>query len=65
MGGKGRSASEMRRAGTGEVNMAGWWWIPIGVGAWFAVATAVALWLGPVLRSCSQARETLDKLGKP
>jgi hypothetical protein len=38
-----------------------WWWIPIGLVAWFAVAAAVALSLGPVLRSCSQAREALDQ----
>jgi len=38
-----------------------WWWIPIGLVAWFAVATAVALLLGPVLRSCSQAREAQDQ----
>ncbi len=37
-----------------------WWWIPIGLVAWFAVATAVALLLGPVLKSCSQAREAQD-----
>ena len=40
--------------------MDGWWWIPIGLVTWFAVALAVALWLGAVLRSCSQAREALD-----
>ncbi len=40
--------------------MDGWWWLPIGLVAWFAVATAVALLLGPVLRSCAQAREALD-----
>jgi hypothetical protein len=37
--------------------MDGWWWIPIGLVTWFAVAMAVALCLGLVLRSCSQARE--------
>jgi hypothetical protein len=41
--------------------MDGWWWIPIGLVTWFAVAMAVALWLGTVLRSCSQAREALDQ----
>jgi hypothetical protein len=41
--------------------MDGWWWIPIGLVTWFAVATAVALLLGPVLRSCSQARKALDQ----
>jgi hypothetical protein len=37
-----------------------WWWIPIGLVAWFAVATAVALLLGQVLKSCSRAREAQD-----
>jgi hypothetical protein len=41
--------------------MDAWWWIPIGLVAWSAVAAAVGLWLGPVLRSCSQAREALDQ----
>jgi len=40
--------------------MDGWWWLPIGLIAWSAVAMAMALWLGPVLRSCSQPREALD-----
>jgi hypothetical protein len=43
-----------------EVDMDMWWWIPIGLVAWFAVATAVALLLGQVLKSCSQAREAQD-----
>ena len=40
--------------------MDGWWWLPIGLVAWFAVAMAVALLLGPVLRGCAQAREAGD-----
>ena len=44
----------------GEVDM-DMWWIPIGLVAWFAVATAVALLLGPVLKSCSQSREAQDR----
>ncbi len=43
-----------------EVDVDGWWWLPIGLVAWFAVAMAVALWLGPVLRGCAQAREAGD-----
>ena len=38
-----------------------WWWVPIGLAAWFLVALAVALLLGPVLRHSSQARETMDE----
>jgi hypothetical protein len=38
-----------------------WWWIPIGLAAWFAVSVAVGLRLGSFLRSCSQAWETLDE----
>jgi hypothetical protein len=41
--------------------MNAWWWVPIGLVAWFAVAVAVGLWLGPVLRTCSQAREAQDQ----
>jgi hypothetical protein len=40
--------------------MNAWWWVPIGLVAWFAVSVAVGLWLGPVLRRCSQAREALE-----
>jgi hypothetical protein len=38
--------------------MDAWWWVPIGLVAWFAVAVAAGLLLGPVLRYCSQAWET-------
>jgi len=38
-----------------------WWWIPIGLVAWFAVAVGTGLWLGAVLRSCSRAREAADQ----
>jgi hypothetical protein len=40
--------------------MDAWWWVPVILVAWFAVAVAVGLWLGPVLRYCSQAREALE-----
>jgi len=43
-----------------EAGMDVWWWLLIGLIAWFAVSVAVGLWLGPVLRHCSQAREALD-----
>lgn len=36
------------------------WWIPIGLAAWFLVALAVALLIGPVLRRSSRERERLD-----
>jgi hypothetical protein len=38
-----------------------WWWVPIGLAAWFLVALAIALCFGPVLRRSSQAREALDQ----
>jgi len=41
--------------------MNAWWWVLIGLAAWFAVALAVVgLWLAPVLRRSSQERETLE-----
>jgi hypothetical protein len=36
-----------------------WWWVPIGLAAWFLVAIVVGLLIGPVLRRSSQARESL------
>ena len=41
----------------GEAEMNAWWWVPIGLGAWLALAVVVGLLLGPVLRHCSQARD--------
>jgi type II secretory pathway component PulL len=38
--------------------MDAWWWLPIGLAAWFAVSLVVGLLLGPFLKSCSQAWET-------
>ena len=40
--------------------MNAWWWVPTSLVAWFAVSVAVGLWLGPVLRRCSQVREALE-----
>ena len=40
--------------------MNAWWWVPISLVAWVAVSVAVGLWLGPVLRRCSQAREAQE-----
>ena len=42
-----------------------WWWVPIGLAAWFLVAIAIALCLGPVLRRSSQAREIPDETPEP
>lgn len=33
-----------------------WWWVPIGLAAWFLVAIVASLLIGPVLRRSSQAR---------
>jgi hypothetical protein len=44
----------------GEAEMNTWWWVPIGLGAWLALAVVVGLLLGPVLRYCSQAWEAWD-----
>jgi flagellar biosynthesis/type III secretory pathway M-ring protein FliF/YscJ len=38
-----------------------WWWVPIGLAAWFLVSIVAALCIGPFLRRCSQAREPLDQ----
>jgi hypothetical protein len=39
-----------------------WWWVPIGLAAWFLIALAIALLLGPALRRSSQARERLGEM---
>ena len=44
----------------GEADVSAWWWVPIGLVAWFGVSLAVGLFLGPVLRRASRAREALD-----
>jgi len=33
-----------------------WWWVPAGLAAWFAVAVAAGLVIGPALRRGSRAR---------
>jgi hypothetical protein len=38
-----------------------WWWVPIGLAAWFLVAVVIGLCIGPVLRRSSQVRESLDQ----
>jgi hypothetical protein len=44
--------------------MDAWWWVPIGLAAWFAVAAAGGLLIGPFLRQCSRAREALERQAK-
>ena len=39
--------------------MNSWWWVPIGLAAWFLVAIAVGLCVGPVLRRSREAWEAL------
>ena len=41
--------------------MNAWWWVPIGLAAWFVIAVVLALCIGAVLRRASQARESLDR----
>ncbi len=38
-----------------------WWWVPIGLAAWFLVAILVAPCAGAVLKRCSQTREAIDQ----
>ena len=40
-----------------EMEMNTWWWVPIGLAAWFGVSLAVGMWVGPVLMYCSRAAE--------
>jgi hypothetical protein len=40
--------------------MSAWWWVAIGLVAWFGVSLTVGLLIGPVLRRSSQAREALE-----
>ena len=41
--------------------MNSWWWVPIGLAAWFLVSLAVGLCLGPVLRRSAETREAIDR----
>jgi hypothetical protein len=34
-----------------------WWWVPIGLAAWFLVAVVAALVIGPVLERCTSDEE--------
>ena len=40
-----------------------WWWVPIGLAAWFLVAIVVALLIGPVLRRSARSAQIQDSLG--
>jgi hypothetical protein len=44
----------------GDAGVNAWWWVPIGLVAWFLVAVAVGLCLGPVLRRSAAAREAVE-----
>ena len=37
------------------------WWIPVGIAAWFVIAVAVGLCIGPVLGRCFQIREAFGQ----
>ena len=41
--------------------MNAWWWVPVGLAAWFLVAVVMALCIGAVLRRASQTRASLDR----
>jgi hypothetical protein len=36
-----------------------WWWVPIGLAAWFLVAIVAALLIGPVLKRSARIRDSL------
>src|SRR5215831_20861114 len=55
----GASVCDVRQP-VGEADMNAWWWVLIGLVAWFGVSLAAGLILGSVLRRASQAREVLD-----
>lgn len=44
----------------GEADMDAWWWVAIGLLAWFGVSLAAGLLLSPFFRRSSQARDALD-----
>ena len=39
-----------------------WWWVPIGLAAWFLVAIVAALLIGPVLKRSAHAARIQDSL---
>jgi hypothetical protein len=40
--------------------MNAWWWVAIGLVAWFGVSLAVGLWLGRAFSRSAQAGDALD-----
>lgn len=36
-----------------------WWWVPIGLVAWFLIATVAALLIGPVLKRSARIRDSI------
>jgi hypothetical protein len=39
-----------------------WWWVPIGLAAWFLVAIVAALLIGPLLRRSAYSVRIQDSL---
>jgi hypothetical protein len=39
-----------------------WWWVPIGLAAWFLVAIVAALLIGPVLKRSAHSARSQDSL---
>ena len=56
-----RSNTWLQRSVTTGGNVNAWWWVPIGLAAWFLVAVVMALCIGAVLRRASRVRESLDR----
>jgi hypothetical protein len=38
-----------------------WWWVPIGLAAWFLVSLAAGLCVGPILRRSAEARDAIER----
>jgi hypothetical protein len=36
-----------------------WWWVPIGLAAWFLVSIVAALLIGPVLKRSARSQDSL------
>jgi hypothetical protein len=40
-----------------------WWWVPIGLAAWFLVAIVAALLIGPFLKRSARIQDSLRPPG--